>query len=73
VMPTFEAYIASLSGLSEHSDPTMATEVSEEIREAAASLSAIPEIDINRWQSGQRTILLGSRYLGSRWGCHRSG
>lgn len=46
MMPTFEAYIASLSGLSEHSDPTMATEVSEEIREAAASLSAIPEIDI---------------------------
>ncbi len=44
MMPTFEAYLASLSGLSEHADPTMVTAASEEIREAATSLAAIPEV-----------------------------
>jgi hypothetical protein len=44
VTPTFEAYLASLTGLSVHADPTLATTYSEEIREAAASLVAVPEI-----------------------------
>jgi hypothetical protein len=44
VTPTFEAYLASLTGLSVHADPTLATTHSEEIRKAAASLAAVPEI-----------------------------
>lgn len=40
----FEAYVASLTGLSAHSDPTLATIHSEEIRTATASLAAVPEV-----------------------------
>lgn len=42
--PTFEAFLASLTGLSVHADPTLATAHSEEIRLAAASLAAVPEV-----------------------------
>ena len=66
---TFETYLASLSGLSAHADPTLATSHSMEIRDAAASLAAVPEITPRHWLSGQAGIRSRSLCSAWQWGC----
>jgi hypothetical protein len=46
VIPTFEAYLASLTGLSVHADPTLATSHPDQVNTAAASLAAVPVINM---------------------------